>query len=68
MYLIYLLCIFVFLFNIIYCIILLEMEKFMKSDLNFLLSNLIAHRGYHSLNKSVTENSFPVGIGIPFVP
>jgi len=35
------------------------MEKFMKSDLNFLLSNLIAHRGYHSLNKSVTENSFP---------
>ena len=31
----------------------------MKSDLNFLLSNLIAHRGYHSLNKSVTENSFP---------
>lgn len=31
----------------------------MKSDLNFLLSNLIAHRGYHSLDKSIPENSFP---------
>ena len=31
----------------------------MKSYLKFLLSNLIAHRGYYSLDKSIPENSFP---------
>lgn len=31
----------------------------MKSDLSFLLSNLIAHRGYHSIADSIPENSIP---------
>lgn len=35
---------------------------FMKSDLNFLVSNLIAHRGYHSEKDSIPENSIPAFI------
>ena len=34
----------------------------MKSDLNFLVSNLIAHRGYHSEEDSIPENSIPAFI------
>lgn len=34
----------------------------MKSDLSFLLSNLIAHRGYHSEKDSIPENSIPAFI------
>ena len=33
--------------------------RLMKSYLKFLLSNLIAHSGYYSLDKSIPENSFP---------
>lgn len=34
----------------------------MKSDLSFLTSNLIAHRGYHSEKDSIPENSIPAFI------
>lgn len=34
----------------------------MKSDLSFLTSNLIAHRGYHSEKDAIPENSIPAFI------
>lgn len=34
----------------------------MKSNLNFLLSNLIAHRGFHSVDEEIPENSIPAFI------
>lgn len=34
----------------------------MKPNLSFLLNNLIAHRGYHSLKNSIPENSIPAFI------
>ena len=34
----------------------------MKTDLNFLTDNLIAHRGYHSLKDFIPENSIPAFI------
>lgn len=34
----------------------------MRSNLNFLLSNLIAHRGFHSSTEAIPENSIPAFI------